>query len=348
MVSVNQVRHLFVIDSVGTLTNEGDLKVKAVKEKGVTTGAFMQFLGKGGQIASDVIKKDCVISVTPTAAEDMRKDLKQIVLTLDPAVNEGKPVAGQDYIFDVMVSNYICMADESTLVKFAAAHAVKDMTANALYKELAKSLARNFSRDVNKFFKIYLTQETTNVGKVSTGWHEVTVTSDDSSITAATGIIISEQSQEKDYVRGEVGVDTVNFTVIPHTVYCNGSERNPFISGPDGVIKPVKKVAKGSADTITLGNGYEIADTEYFCMGERGDQYRQMGYPRTIRTNYMVDETKEYDTLDINFYFVGRGIDAQKSEKMITIVAPTSGSHTQINAVIEALGTTLGTSYTTL
>jgi hypothetical protein len=45
-----------------------------------------------------------------------------------------------------------------------------------------------------------------------------------------------------------------------------------------------------------------------------------MGYPRTIRTKYTVDETKEYNVLDINFYFVGRGVDAQKSEKMITIV----------------------------
>lgn len=348
MVSVNQVRHLFVVDSYGDTTKKGGLVVKAVKENKETTGLIMQFLGEGGLLTSDLVKKDCVLKVTHTSASDMKKQLKQVVLTLDPTVNGGEPIADQDYILDVMISNYICMADESTLVKFAAAHATSTMTASQLYKELAKSLARNFSRDVNKFFKIYLTEETTNVGKVSTTWHEVTVNSDDTSVEA-TGIIISEQSQEKDYVVGEVGVNTVNFTVIPHTVICDGDECSPFAVGTDGVIKPVDKVAAGASDKTYIGNGYEIADTEYFTMGERGDQYRQMGYPRTIRTKYMVTPETEYDTLDINFYFVGRGVDAQKSEKLLTLVVPADTQHSGVmDSIIEGINTVLGTSYATL
>lgn len=349
MVSVNQVRHLFAVNSVGSTATKGGLEVKSVKEKGgVTTGAFMSFLGEGGLVASDTIKKDCIIDVVAKPASAMRKKLKQVVLTLDPAVNGGDPIAGQDYIFDVMVSNYICLSDESVLVKFAAAHATSTMTASDLYKELAKSLARNFSRDVNKFFKIYLTKEATLVGSDPTTWVEVTVTSDLSSVTAATGIIISEQSQEFGYVRGEVGVPTVNFMVVPHTVIDNGDELSPFVASVDGTVKPVDKVAATTADPTYIGNGYDVADTEYFTMGERGDMYRQMGYPRTIRTKYMVDATTEYDTLDINFYFVGRGVDAQKSEKLLTIVAPTDSTHSVMNSVITAVNTALGTSYATL
>jgi hypothetical protein len=230
---------------------------------------------------------------------------------LDTAVNGGAPVAGQDYIVDVMISNYICMADESTLVKFGAVHATNNMSASAFYLELAKSLARNFSRDVNKFFEIYLDGEATPT--------EVTVTSKHTAPAEGfKGVILKEVSQEKDYVRGEVPVNTVNFQILPKTIINDGDEVNPFTVEDNGSVKITEQTDK------FIGNGYEIADTEYFCMGERGDQYRQMGYPRTIRTKYTVDETKEYNVLDINFYFVGRGVDAQKSEKMITVVSTES------------------------
>lgn len=299
MVSVNQVRHFFNLDAYDSI------EVKSVKENGEVTGIFLQCM-KGNEVVltSDTVKKG-TYKAWVTAAEDMRKPLKQAVLTL-----EGDPVAGQDYIVDVMISNYICMADESTLVKFGAVHATSEMSASDFYLELAKSLARNFSRDVNKFFAIYLQGEAAPT--------EVTVTSSHTAPSGGfTGVILKEVSQEKDYVRGEVPVNTVNFQVLPKTIIDDGEEVNPFDVLENGSVAITEQSGK------YIGNGYEIADTEYFCMGERGDQYRQMGYPRTIRTKYTVDETKEYDVLDINFYFVGRGVDAQKSEKMITVVSAT-------------------------
>ena len=297
MVSVNQVRHFFNLDAYDSI------EVKTVKEKNEVVGFFLQCL-KGNKVVltSDTVRKDAY-KAWITSAADMRKPLKQAVLKLN-----GDPVAGQDYIVDVMISNYICMADESTLVKFGAVHATNEMSASAFYLELAKSLARNFSRDVNKFFEIYLEGESAPKEVTATSKHTGTFT----------GVILKEVSQEKDYVRGEVPVNTVNFQVLPKTIIDDGEEVNPFVIEKDGSVKITAQSGK------YIGNGYEIADTEYFCMGERGDQYRQMGYPRTIRTKYTVDETKEYNVLDINFYFVGRGIDAQKSEKMITVVTTDS------------------------
>ena len=86
-------------------------------------------------------------------------------------------------------------------------------------------------------------------------------------------------------------------------------------------------------------------------MGERGDQIRQIGYPRTIRTKYMIDPTKEYDILDIAFFYQGRGVNVQKSEKMLTIAVPVGESgheHDVIDAIISAINTALGTSINTL
>lgn len=308
MVSVNQVRHFFNLDAYKSID------VKTVKEKNEVVGFFLQCKDNQGNVVltSDTVRKDAY-KAWITSASDMRKPLKQAVLKLT-----GDPVAGQDYIVDVMISNYICMADESTLVKFGAVHATNEMSASAFYLELAKSLARNFSREVNKFFEIYLEGEATA--------KEVTVASTHTG--TFTGVILKEVSQEKDYVRGEVPVNTVNFQVLPKTIINDGEEVNPFNVEDDGSVKITNQSGK------YIGNGYEIADTEYFCMGERGDQYRQMGYPRTIRTKYTVDETKEYNVLDINFYFVGRGIDSQKSEKMITVVS--TKELTQLKSDIES------------
>lgn len=329
MVSVNQVRHLFVVKDVketsAELTKVGDVKVKTTKAGDV----FLQYMGEGGLLTSDLIKKGQVLSAKAVSADTMKKQLKQVTLILDPTINGGQPVAGQDYIVDVMVSNYICMAEESVLVKFGAVHATANMGASDFYKELAKSLVRNFSRDVNKFFKIYL--------KSSDSEEEVTMHSTPS--FDATGIVIKEQSFEKDYVRGEVPVTTVNFRVLPKTILSDGEEVIPFVVEEDGSVAIENKTAVGTDTVVTIGNGYEIADTEYFTMGERGDLYRQMGYPNTIRTKYTVDENQQYDVIDINFYFVGRGIDAQKSEKMITLVMPYDSSHTVANNVIGKLTT---------
>lgn len=315
MVSVNQVRHFFNSDAYDSI------EVKSVKENGEVTGIFLQCMKDGKVVlTSDTVKKGAYKAWT-TSADAMRKPLKQAVLKLDTAVNGGAPVAGQDYIVDVMISNYIGMSDESTLVKFGAVHATNNMSASDFYLELAKSLARNFSRDVNKFFEIYLDGESTPT--------EVTVTSKHTAPEGGfKGVVLKEVSQEKDYVRGEIPVNTVNFQVLPKTIINDGDEVNPFTVEDNGSVKITEQTSK------FIGNGYEIADTEYFCMGERGDQYRQMGYPRTIRTKYTVDETKEYNVLDINFYFVGRGVDAQKSEKMITVVS--TEALTDLKSAIES------------
>lgn len=75
-----------------------------------------------------------------------------------------------------------------------------------------------------------------------------------------------------------------------------------------------------SGDYIT--DGYNLADLEYFCMGERGDVYRGINWPNNIETAYMVDPTAEYDVIDLHYYYQGEGINDDKSEKVITILVP--------------------------
>ena len=79
-----------------------------------------------------------------------------------------------------------------------------------------------------------------------------------------TGIILEEAPQE--WILGVMPQNPISFTVHPTTVTSNGDE---VIWGT--VTDEV------AVNYIT--NGKKIADLEYFLMGERGDNYRMMGFP---------------------------------------------------------------------
>ena len=69
-------------------------------------------------------------------------------------------------------------------------------------------------------------------------------------------------------------------------------------------------------------------------MGERGDMFRNMGWPNNIDVKYMVDPSKEYDMLDIHYYYSGDGVQTHRSEKDLTFV---SAQDEVINKIFEAV-----------
>ena len=105
---------------------------------------------------------------------------------------------------------------------------------------------------------------------------------------------------------------------------------------------------QGYTPINTVQDGHEIADLEYFCMGARGDLYRNMGWPNVIHTTYLVDPTQKYDVLDINYYWAGGAEDVQKSPRTLTLVAVDNGSHTTMNDLIGAINTASGLTIATL
>ena len=99
---------------------------------------------------------------------------------------------------------------------------------------------------------------------------------------------------------------------------------------------------------LYTGNGQMIADMEWFCMGERGDDYRMMGYPNNIDTKYLIDPSKEYNVIDFDFKYVGSGVDNQESVKHMTLVfnytdgVATNAQYTLTNTFIGDLETATG------
>lgn len=88
----------------------------------------------------------------------------------------------------------------------------------------------------------------------------------------------------------------------------------------------------GTVVTAPTNNGYpnskKIADLEWFCMGERGDQYKNNGWPNVIPTKYMVnaESTNGYDVINIHYAYVGSNESVQKSEKDMIFVGESTAA----------------------
>ena len=154
----------------------------------------------------------------------------------------------------------------------------------------------------------------------------------------ASGLIVEEAPQE--WILGTFPQVPVNFTLMPDSIVVNGDDR-------------IWGLVEKQASTNSIPDGHKIADLEYFCMGERGDVYRMMGFPNVIRTKYLVDPDLKYNTIDIHYAYVGPNEAVQKSEKDITIVVPKVGANNQAsnrltNDIITAINSATGLAITAL
>ena len=151
-------------------------------------------------------------------------------------------------------------------------------------------------------------------------------------------MVVEEAPQE--WILGVMEQVPVNFTLQPDIILANGDDR---------IWGTVNKVES----TNSIPDGHKIADLEYFCMGERGDVYRMVGFPNVIRTKYLVDPDTKYNVIDIHYAYVGPNESVQKSEKDITIVVPKVGANNQAsnklaNDIISAINTATGLTIKTL
>ena len=317
--SVHQVRQLYVAnaykENLAALNNAGDITVVKTNEG---DAMYFQYMGALlDKMRSDLIKVDNITNLTATKAEDIATKLKGYTLTLDPAVNGGQPVAGQDYILRLAFREFIGMSEADQYFKYGMVHVFSGLSASDFYKEMALSLAKNISKDTTTLVDIYLYDGSTST-KVETNTKK-------SSLTGTyTAIRFVEAVQP--WNLGTMPQAVIPFEVQPVNVTVDGDQR---IWGKVESYNP----------QVSLPEGQLIADLEYFCMGERGDQYRNMGWPNVIPTKYLVDPSKKYDVLNIHYFYKGDGISVQKSEKDIQIVVPRPGEndYTNINALIKAI-----------
>lgn len=362
--SVNQVNQVYVLGGQGTvktpsdnqkpaeaLVNEGDVVV------GTTNDGKHYFIhkGKGGITRSDIIENILWTNATPAAA--MTKSLKRTLVKLNAAfVDEDGNVApvGQDFLLRLEFTGYIGVSPEdSQYWKYGVVHTLANMKATDFYKKMAISLVKNMSREAVKFIKVSLVTATTPV--------EVTMANINTVSGTFTGIYIDEV--EPDWILGLKQQKVMSFNAVPTTVAVlndNGtyddlvwgdvttSEKKKYTGG--GTVAEVSNISSNDAPSAagTIINSKLAADYEYFFHGERGDQYRMVGWPDYIPTEYMVNasNTFGYDFIQIHYAYIGANEGCQKSEKDIVFLCErTSGSEgldTKANALKSAINTKFG------
>lgn len=332
--STNQVRQLYVAKALKTphvLASDAAGSI-AVKNDTAKNHLYFEYKGADNLMRSDLIDIKNILYAKATDADDMAHELKSVTVTLATDVNGGAPVAGQDYILRIVFRQYVGMSDEDQYFKYGMVHAYAGMTASDFYKKLALSLAKNFSREVVPLVKFTLTNSEDEAVPVD-------ATTKESSLTETyTALVIDEVEQP--WRLGIMEQTPVYFTVQPTTITVNGDER-------------IWGTVEDTDPAGTIDNGKKIADLEYFCMGERGDIYRGVGFPNNIPTTYLVDPTVKYNVIDIHYAYVGSNESVQKSEKTITLVIPKVGANNQAsnalaNSIISAINTATGLTIATL
>lgn len=323
--STNQVRQLYVVKSAKDVSLQSDTAKNHM---------YLKYKGADNLMRSDLIDINNILYAKSTEAASMDYKMKSSTIKLDANVNGGNPVAGQDYILRIAFRQHVGMSDEDQYFKYGMVHAYAGMQVGEFYKVLAQSLAKNFSREVTPLIKIevHSAEVHSEGGFDSNGYMVVTPSTKDNGKQDNTnpyyidsGAIVADIDNiritevEQPWKLGVMAQTPVYFTVQPTTITVNGDER---------IWATVTDSTNG-----TLGNGKNIADLEYFCMGERGDIYRGIGFPNNIVTTYLVDPTKKYSVFDIHYAYVGSNEAVQKSEKTITLVCDDS-AETALNSLI--------------
>lgn len=333
VISINQVRQLYVAKALkantAALTTAGDIVPKADTAK---TTLYFQYMSPAGIVSSDKIDIANIMYAKATSSDALAHKLVRYSVTLDADVADA-PVAGQNYILRLAFRQYIGLSEEDQYFKYGEVIARSGMTASDFYKKMAISLAKNLENKTEStpLVNIYL------ISAAAAASTDVPVTSatKESDLTATDYNQIIIEETEQPWVLGMMPQAFIPFTPQSLTITVDGEER---LWAKAEVVTPKN----------TVPDGHLMADLEYFCMGARGDIYRGMGYPNIIKTTYLADPDAIYDTLDIHYFYTGSNESVQKSEKTITLIAVNDGSHTAMNALIDAINTASGLTIATL
>ena len=313
--SVNQVHQFYGAVNATSYASGGSAKGQISKVvKTADNELYFLFNGADTVLKSDDIKLDTLkVNVVDATKNVTTMKKVQVVIT-------NNPVAGQDYILGINFKNFFSSGDASQYYKDCAVHATSGMTKAQFYTALKNALDLCFSREDNA---------------TSTSNPYLAFTAD------ANGVYIEEKEQE--WELGTKKGRRIMFDLFISTIYTDGDD---VIWGTATDI--TFDAVKNPTPTV-IGNGKKIADLEWFCAGEKGDQYRNVGWPNVIKTTYLIDETKQYDLIEMHFAFTDTGVNSYRTEKEITIAAPynpdggnAAAKHASINLIIGAINTAYG------
>jgi hypothetical protein len=214
--NANNVRQFYVVkslvDNASAFTDANDAGAIQVKYDNATTAKDTWFnyvtpngeQGNNKAIRTDIVGTPTIKSITPSKIKTRK--LKRLEITLDPTINSGTPVLGQEYILRFTFYGLGLGGPENQYLKDGGAY--RAITANPadVYENLAVLAKLNFSREVTPYVKVY-TDEFDPYTAYSTPNKPANVDLPGTS----TKLIIEEVLQP--WVLGKRQADQVNFAI---------------------------------------------------------------------------------------------------------------------------------------
>lgn len=315
--SINQVTHLFaavgnVSAASGNFLKDADVQSMNLGDiiignpHGVApdkVNLWVAQKGHGGIVRSDVVKPSNICWIRKVAASAMQDTPKVLTISLDSNVNSGNPIVGQDYILSLTVDNVLSPSQEDKFVVHAAARAFANDTAAALMGRIKDSLEKSVKRMFGDYAPITVT-------------------------LSGSSIVLTEQFPY--WEAGKFQYRRPNFFVTVGTV----TDQNTSLEVIWGQVAE-------SAGTA-FANGAKVADLEYFALGARGSEERNMGWPYNIETKGFIysdpqASTTNYDLLVIHYFYAGANTNNQKSERDLVIAGPAAKITSVVTAVTAVL-----------
>ena len=308
----NQVRHMYVGQSDATNVTSYDTLVSA----GVVND-FVILSKDGSAVAAGkdfkLFQKDALGNIISSDTIKAGNVLDVRSVAYQAATNKAVTISALTvdvnslYTVNIEISGHGSLSQEDTYLKQGYYKAVSGDNAASVVDGLIASLNRNFAREVG-----------------------ATASSNPAFLFAKTGsgsssaLVVTGKEQGLGFDGNKKTKVYDDFTV-------------------DISCQSYPTVATTTAGSKGVGTGYQVLEMEYFLLGERGDTYRQNGYPHNIVGPELVSVASgSYDIIEVSYYDEGRN-EAKKSKKTVTIAQPTAAvPNAEVNSLIADLNTILG------
>lgn len=220
------------------------------------------------------------------------------------AITFATPIVGQTYTIRFLIRQWGSGSAENQYFKHVGSYKAKTGDdAEDIVDAMIVNATKNFAREPLPLF---------------------TFTKEGSGATAK--LIITEIKTP--HVTGKQQGRGLDYTVQFVKINDSGSENFTW-----GTVTNIFKGYEG------VGTNDISKDQEYFYLGERGDIYRNVGYPYTFDTQYLADATANYSTIDIAYYSVEpHNGGAVQSEKQLTILCKENATTSQYTIQIAIAG----------
>lgn len=255
---------------------------------------------------SDIIEKKQVEYINVTSAVNkLVRTRKKVTVGMNAAIlDSGNVPAGYHFVLKLIFRQFVSNSDEDRLVKIADVYTKAAMTPANFMTALKDSIDKNLAAEESASGVTLLTR-----------------------VVSSNTLVLSEAYMP--WKLGKMSVATLPFDVVAEPIVIDNIE-------VDWATLTPAAVSKDSTDTVA--GAEKLADLEWFCLGERGDIYRGIGWPNNIETKYQIDATGStaYSIVDLTYFYMGNNEDIQHSRKTVTFACAAVDAEDAAAAFAEA------------